>query len=508
MNLLVFFFIRFSKDMITCGSPSSDSKAEHIMCTKKFFDLVHIVKEKNKSIHQFDCLFFLIECDPRIEDEFDHIKPQDISSQDISLCTGDSRPLDEVDQKRVFVCNWPVSSQTSNLKSLSKEDVTLDGDDSNEENCAFHEKWLGFPRTYCKKSVSKLYLTLRSALFAFLSNSKWRDIIHPKFWTFLSLGPLGYHIKLKEDPDFGVEAFLILLRHPVTLHALSDTNYAMHLLTQSESARWLFFLLRPLKDLFNERSYGACWDSPYSEDSMCSAPDSAEEESNDAHVEDASTIGVAQASPVSFPISDGGTENGDANNHHSGEASKYVANEHSEIQETCHVEEESDDASIEDSSDIGLAQASAVLLPISDGGTKNSNANDHYSEEASKHMTNEHDQNQEAGYVKEESNDANVENASGIGVAQASAVSFPISDGDTENVHANDHHSGEDLTTNEHCQNQETGLLIEEHVEHHNVGGPCVKKCEEAYIDSTDDEQRESQLFDEVEGILRNIDTL
>ena len=57
--------------------------------------------------------------------------------------------------------------------------------------------------------------------------------------------------------EFGPEAFLLCIRNPDTSEHLSRTNYSAHLLRRSFSAQLLCLLLSPIRELFNEKDYGA-----------------------------------------------------------------------------------------------------------------------------------------------------------------------------------------------------------------------------------------------------------
>ena len=57
--------------------------------------------------------------------------------------------------------------------------------------------------------------------------------------------------------EFGPEAFLLCIRNPDTSEHLSSANYSAHLLRRSFSVQLLCLLLSPIRELFNEKDYGA-----------------------------------------------------------------------------------------------------------------------------------------------------------------------------------------------------------------------------------------------------------
>ena len=134
--------------------------------------------------------------------------------------------------------------------------------------------------------VTTLYDSLRSALSAGVItyssagqvSKKWRDVLHPKYWVFLGLGPKGYDLKVS-NKEFGLESALLRLRSPDEGDFLTDVDYAQHLLEQSLSVPLLLILLSPLKDVFNEMNYGRAYRVEESENTSNNAADAA---TNDA----------------------------------------------------------------------------------------------------------------------------------------------------------------------------------------------------------------------------------
>ena len=134
--------------------------------------------------------------------------------------------------------------------------------------------------------MTTLYDSLRSALSAGVityssagqASKKWRDVLHPKYWVFLGMGPKGYDLKVS-NKEFGIESALLRLRSPDEGDFLTDVDYTQHLLQQSLSVQLLLILLSPLKDVFNEMNYGRAYRVEESENTAHNSADAA---ANDA----------------------------------------------------------------------------------------------------------------------------------------------------------------------------------------------------------------------------------
>ncbi len=113
-------------------------------------------------------------------------------------------------------------------------------------------------------AVSRLYQVYLDALTVEIDNKKWRELIHPKYWFLLSIGPSGYDLKVKKSSEFDLRKSIeLFLRHPTYLTDLSESNYTEYLLSQAMSIRWIVLLLNSLKGHFNQREdYGPLWINP------------------------------------------------------------------------------------------------------------------------------------------------------------------------------------------------------------------------------------------------------
>ena len=155
--------------------------------------------------------------------------------------------------------------------------------------------------------VTTLYDSLRSALSAGtlnfsagqVSSEKWRDVLHPKYWVFLGLGPKGYDIKVS-DKEFRLESALLRLRSPDDSDFFTDVDYAQHLLDQSLSVPLLLVLLSPLKDVFNVINYGRPYRVEESENTSNNTADAA---ANDVSVDTQVTEEVHDHGGTSSPNS-------------------------------------------------------------------------------------------------------------------------------------------------------------------------------------------------------------
>jgi len=212
-------------DIIICNSPQGKSREEDASYAVDFFEIVKDIERLNAELHHFDNLFYLLECSASIKNS--------LPLQGLSYCF--------CEQTKLYVCNWPISSQKANLLRHKTDAESLE-----------------LQNGHILDSVQKLYASLLKALVAGFDHSKWRDTIHCKYWPFLSMGPQGYDVKLKKG-EFGPEAFLLSLRNPENSQVLSDANYSNHLLGRSSSVKILPILLEPMRKLFNEKNYG----SPY-----------------------------------------------------------------------------------------------------------------------------------------------------------------------------------------------------------------------------------------------------
>jgi len=133
--------------------------------------------------------------------------------------------------------------------------------------CLFQSRYISielFPRTFV--AVSRLYQVYLDALAVEIDDRKWRDVVHPKYWFLLSLGPYGYNIKVKKKiSEFDLRKSIeLFLRHPTIGTELSESNYTQFLLSQAMSVHWIALILNPLKEVFNQRDdYGAQWINPF-----------------------------------------------------------------------------------------------------------------------------------------------------------------------------------------------------------------------------------------------------
>lgn len=107
--------------------------------------------------------------------------------------------------------------------------------------------------------VSKIFDSLREALFAGPFDKMWRDVVHPKYWIFLGLGPEGYDLKV-EKKELDCSSFSLRLRSPSIFDLLSAVDYSNHLLSLSPSVPLLNKLLHPMKRIFNGKQYGPRYD--------------------------------------------------------------------------------------------------------------------------------------------------------------------------------------------------------------------------------------------------------
>lgn len=115
-------------------------------------------------------------------------------------------------------------------------------------------------------AVSRLYQVYLDALTVEIHDRKWIDVVHPKYWFLLSLGPSGYNIKVKRKiSEFDLRKSIeLFLRHPTIGTELSESHYTQFLLSQAMSVRWIALILNPLKGFFNRREdYGAQWINPF-----------------------------------------------------------------------------------------------------------------------------------------------------------------------------------------------------------------------------------------------------
>ena len=64
------------------------------------------------------------------------------------------------------------------------------------------ERLMGLPIQYVDKPVEDLFIQLRRAFTVGIDhNTEWRDVVPPKYWNFLCLGPEGYSFCIDESID-------------------------------------------------------------------------------------------------------------------------------------------------------------------------------------------------------------------------------------------------------------------------------------------------------------------
>ncbi|KAL3777988.1 hypothetical protein ACHAW5_003268 [Stephanodiscus triporus] len=209
-------------DLVICTTPRGKSTEENVQFTAMVFELIKNLKRLNRELYKLDHLFYLLEFPSSIKDR--------IPLHDSFHCVWEP--------KNVHVCNWPIPPKIERLVGVGAS-KNLSGQ---------QEDYL--------RQVTTLYDSLREALNAGQEQKKkWRDIIHPKFWAFLGLGPNGYDLKVS-NKDISLESILLRLRSPDNSGFLTGNDYVQYLLEQSLSVPFLFIVLRPLKDIFSEMNYG------------------------------------------------------------------------------------------------------------------------------------------------------------------------------------------------------------------------------------------------------------
>ncbi len=134
LTLSTFFLL----DLIVSGYPNVEPENLSIQHVKQFFELVKLVNAKNLELHHFNSLMIVLECHPCIEAEIDNIELVPFTRMDLTLLSCKSRPFDEENRNRLFICNWPLeccdsSGHVSVPAPSVKESV---------------EVMLGFPHNY------------------------------------------------------------------------------------------------------------------------------------------------------------------------------------------------------------------------------------------------------------------------------------------------------------------------------------------------------------------------
>jgi len=124
-------------DLIVCGCPNVQSDNFSIQHAMRFFDLMNAVKAKNLELHRFDSLLFVLECHPCIETKIDSVNLNPFTRKDLTMISCQSRPLDEENKNRLFICNWPLVCDSSGHLSVPAP--------SGKES---FEGMLGFPDNY------------------------------------------------------------------------------------------------------------------------------------------------------------------------------------------------------------------------------------------------------------------------------------------------------------------------------------------------------------------------
>ena len=168
-----------------CFTPKGKTSNESVELSHDFFDLAKEVGRLNSEFHDFDSLFYLLQSHLGIKDH--------LPLEGLSHCN---------QAESLYICNWPISSLNATLLSdkkptgQQKEFVLQTG--MSEELCCLlvftsHHNLLK-PCFFFFALVANLYSSVHKALCVGPSTygkRKWRDEIHPKFWTFLSIGPNG-----------------------------------------------------------------------------------------------------------------------------------------------------------------------------------------------------------------------------------------------------------------------------------------------------------------------------
>jgi hypothetical protein len=221
-----------------------------VQFTSNFFMLVDDIKRLNMQHFQVDHLFYLLEVPSNIKDE--------LPSRDFTRCVCESS---------VFLCNWPISSQSLvPVSGLQFDDVFHPGKHPSCVNLVLLVSALTTLLTVLT-TVTDLFDSLRDALCAGPWNKLWRDEIHPKYWSFLGLGPNGYGLKLeKREFDY---TFSLRLRSPNSADLLSAFDYSNYLLETSPSVPLLIMILSPMKGLFGDKQYGPRYDEMIPEHEKC-----------------------------------------------------------------------------------------------------------------------------------------------------------------------------------------------------------------------------------------------
>lgn len=78
---------------------------------------------------------------------------------------------------------------------------------------------------------------------------KWSQVLHPKYWSFLRLGPSGHSFKVdpNRDPNGSlIDAMILEIKEPLTSMLLCEGNYVKQILKGSMSVQWLLAILTPL----------------------------------------------------------------------------------------------------------------------------------------------------------------------------------------------------------------------------------------------------------------------
>lgn len=97
--------------------------------------------------------------------------------------------------------------------------------------------------------VAVLFNELKAALTVGFLRKKWSEVLHPKYWSFLRLGPSGHSFKLdpNRDPNASlIDAMKLEIREPLSSMLLCEEAYSKQILTGSMSVRWLLAILTPL----------------------------------------------------------------------------------------------------------------------------------------------------------------------------------------------------------------------------------------------------------------------
>lgn len=106
-------------------------------------------------------------------------------------------------------------------------------------------------------AVTSLFKALKEALTVGVTGvGKWCDNVHPKYWNFLSLGPLGHDFIVdKSNQECSIDSLQLRIREPKRFELLTGKEYAHELMKRSISVRWLVAMLTPIAGSFENRQY-------------------------------------------------------------------------------------------------------------------------------------------------------------------------------------------------------------------------------------------------------------